>query len=173
MVVGTATVLASGCAGSSNQGVTRDPAWVIIEDAEAPPRVMNVVPTGVRLRLALDDSISLPAPPVPLDSRGRFYTATYNPGEIALWAPDGSYVRTIGRRGDGPGEMRGTVIGVVGPGDTLHAPGGSVWSVFDSAGTFVRCLQNDPGHPIYVHALPDNTLLSTFAPVVSGDARYF
>lgn len=37
---------------------------------------------------------------------GRFLTATYSPGEVALWAPDGELVGVMGRGpGEGPGEF--------------------------------------------------------------------
>ena len=40
------------------------------------------------------------------DSQGRFYVADSGDARIAVFSPEGSYLRSIGRRGEGPGEFQ-------------------------------------------------------------------
>lgn len=56
-------------------------------------------------RLEDVDSIT-PRPPVMLLRDGSYVTATYSPGKVALWSPDGELVNVIGKgAGEGPGEF--------------------------------------------------------------------
>lgn len=48
-----------------------------------------------------------PRPPIALAPNGGYVSATYDPGEVAVWSADGRLSRTIGRGpGGGPGEFR-------------------------------------------------------------------
>jgi len=54
-----------------------------------------------------------------VDDAGRVYIADFSQNVIHAYAPDGSYLRQIGREGDGPGEFRR--INAIRPGDRhLH-----------------------------------------------------
>jgi len=54
-----------------------------------------------------------------VDDAGRVYIADFSQNVIHSYAPDGSYLRQIGREGDGPGEFRR--INAIRPGDRhLH-----------------------------------------------------
>jgi hypothetical protein len=54
------------------------------------------------------------------DSRGRYFVApTLEPGQIAVFSPQGMLVQSIGRKGDGPGEMEEIRYLQVGAGDSL------------------------------------------------------
>ena len=56
-------------------------------------------------RLEDVDSIT-PYPPVMVLHDGRYVTATYSPGKVALWSPEGVLVDVIGKgAGEGPGEF--------------------------------------------------------------------
>ncbi|MGH7500929.1 MAG: hypothetical protein ACREL7_04150 [Longimicrobiales bacterium] len=55
------------------------------------------------------------------NSRGRFLTSTIMFDRIAVFDTTGVLRRTIGRRGDGPGEFSRVMTPVPGPGDTLYA----------------------------------------------------
>jgi hypothetical protein len=59
---------------------------------------------------------------ISLDSKDQIYVADIQAQHIQVYAPDGSYVRTIGKRGSGPGEFQGAAFVLVGPGDTLLVP---------------------------------------------------
>ena len=58
---------------------------------------------------SLDDSVSFtPFSMVVQQSDGAFLVApTFEPGTFAVFSPDGTYLRSVGRPGQGPGEMRG------------------------------------------------------------------
>jgi hypothetical protein len=58
---------------------------------------------------------------VAVDSRGRYAVASdVTPGEILIYDSSGRFVRTIGRRGSGPGEFQTLTKLQFGPGDSLH-----------------------------------------------------
>lgn len=59
---------------------------------------------------------------IALDSQDQIYVIDIQAQHIQVYAPDGSYVRTIGQRGSGPGELQGAAFVLVGPGDTILVP---------------------------------------------------
>lgn len=77
---------------------------------------------------------------IALDPLGRVYVVDYLADVVRLFDADGSYIRTIGKRGHGPGELRG-------PSGIRIDPAGRLWiqdlgnqrySVFDSTGVLLR-----------------------------------
>ncbi|MGD2122777.1 MAG: 6-bladed beta-propeller [Gemmatimonadota bacterium] len=56
---------------------------------------------------------------VTVDSHGRVFVLDFQEQRIQVYSPEGVYERTIGRRGEGPGEFMGGVSLLMGPGDTL------------------------------------------------------
>lgn len=76
------------------------------------------------------------------DSRGRIYVLDSYTQDIKVFSPEGEYLRTLGGRGGGPGELRNAWYVLMGPGDTLmvpdygnqrvnlYSPGGSVAGSF-------------------------------------------
>lgn len=71
---------------------------------------------------------------------GGVVVADGGTSELTLYAPDGTFVRRWGGRGEGPGEFRMLSRVYPWPGDSLAALDGSTdrLSVFDSAGSFGR-----------------------------------
>ncbi|HEX6939220.1 MAG TPA: 6-bladed beta-propeller [Longimicrobiales bacterium] len=66
-------------------------------------------------------ALSGPIASIAVDSKGRFYVADYLQSyQILVYEPNGDFLGTIGRRGDGPGEYRHVVSVHIGDGDTLH-----------------------------------------------------
>ena len=61
---------------------------------------------------------------VTADSRGRIYALDRQAQHIQVYSPDGTYKRTIGGRGGGPGELQFAMYLLMGPGDTLLVPDG-------------------------------------------------
>jgi hypothetical protein len=55
------------------------------------------------------------------DSRGRLYVLDLLEQHVQVYSPEGVYDRTIGGRGQGPGEFGSVPYIVMGPGDTLMA----------------------------------------------------
>lgn len=71
---------------------------------------------------------------------GHVVVANGKPLGLKVFAPNGSYLRTIGRSGGGPGEFRHTVDVYRWPGDTIHAvsSSGARHALFRLDGTLVR-----------------------------------
>lgn len=69
------------------------------------------------------------------DDAGYVYVMQESPIRIAVFGPDGNYLRDIGREGDGPGEFRFGMLGIVG--DTLFVqdPNNSRLTTFRTDGT--------------------------------------
>ncbi len=74
-----------------------------------------------------------------LDRWGRVYVLDGHADEVRVFDADGSYVRTIGRRGQGPGELLGPTGIRIDPSGRLWAldPGNQRYSVFDPTGLLV------------------------------------
>ena len=73
-----------------------------------------------------------------VDDAGRIYVADTKPSVIKVYHPDGTFLRTIGREGEGPGEFRVGFIASRGQYLVLHDPRQSRTTVWDTAGTFIR-----------------------------------
>ena len=75
-----------------------------------------------------------------LDQRGRVYVLDLTPPEIRVFASDGSYIRTIGRKGHGPGEFELATGMRFDPRDRLWVlnQGNQRYSVFDTSGALLR-----------------------------------
>ena len=80
--------------------------------------------------------------------------------EIRIFDPDGRHVRSMGRRGEGPGEFRSAWKLWVLPGDTLWAGEYRPWryNVFTRDGQWVRAVQMNPiyGNPSRRGGVLDN-----------------
>lgn len=105
-------------------------------------RVRNTAPTGWKdssawefvedLRVVGDSGWSLDRPDgLAIDSQGRIYVSD---GVVKLFGPDGKFIRTVGREGEGPGEYRGPLIATAGDRLLVHDVTLARLSVFDSAG---------------------------------------
>lgn len=71
---------------------------------------------------------------------GHVVVANGKPVGLKVFAPNGSFLRTIGRSGGGPGEFRHAVDVYRWPGDTIHAvsSSGARHALFRLDGTLVR-----------------------------------
>jgi hypothetical protein len=136
---GTATfdTLPSGTVLVRNSGPAWGPgdAWTPVEvfrigsaDADDP----YVFPEAWSLSLAID-------------SRDRIYVSDFQIGEVRLFAPDGTYLRTIARQGEGPGEVSQPVALAIDARDDLWIVDGRNrrYTVFDSAGALAAEYRRD------------------------------
>ena len=152
---------------------------ITLRDADSRGCTLTFRPTGVRLLPATDGSRPDPGTRLVMDKAGRFYTANARgyPGTIAVWGADGAFLRTIGREGQGPGELsaRGAVSMFMDAKDNLHVRDGSQsWSTFDTAGRFVKRVSSQElgGFPSNTAVLDDGTVLTGMM-VPSGAGNYF
>ncbi len=75
---------------------------------------------------------------IAVDGWGRIYVVERKPASIKVYDSAGSFVRTIGREGSGPGEFRVAFIAVRGSHLAIQDPLQSRTSLFDTSGTFIR-----------------------------------
>ena len=108
-----------------------------------PPCRIEFRETGVRLETVADGSRPDPGLNVLMDSDGRFVSANA-PGwnsVISIWDSRGRYVSSLGREGEGPGELssRGALTLLIDSSNNLHVrDGASSWSVFSPDHEFLR-----------------------------------
>jgi hypothetical protein len=93
-------------------------------------------------------------------------------GMILQWDSDGSFLRSYGRRGEGPGEFAGLgdLLLFPGPGDSLFVVDDrNTWSVFDSDLSFARSFRGTYSgrSERTVHVTSTGQVLTT-GPVMSG-----
>lgn len=90
---------------------------------------------GIAVPLLSQNALSVAA-----DSRGRFFVATHDGSQISVHAANGTLLRTIGRRGEGPGEFDGSISRVlIGETDTIYVFGrGGRLDIFSPDLQFVR-----------------------------------
>jgi hypothetical protein len=72
------------------------------------------------------------------DDAGRLYVVDSKPSVVKVFAPDGSFLRTMGREGSGPGEFRVGFIATRGDRIALHDPQQGRTTAFDTSGTFIK-----------------------------------
>jgi hypothetical protein len=77
---------------------------------------------------------------------GAIYWLMTEPSVIKAYAADGTWLRNIGREGDGPGEFRDGMFGLAGDKLFIQDPNNSRLTVFDTSGTF---LQSAPSQCCY------------------------
>lgn len=132
--------------------------------------------TGIALRSDPNGTHPDPGQRIVRDSKGRFYTAGAQgfPFDIALWDADGTFLRSFGSAGNGPGELgtEGQILLKIDSRDRLHVKSANRrWAVFDPDQTFVRSVSSRAlGEAAFLSnwdAILDNGL------VMSANAGYF
>ena len=73
-----------------------------------------------------------------VDGAGRIYVADDKPAVIKVFGPDGRFLHTIGREGEGPGEFRNAYVAVHGTSLVVHDRRLARTTVFDTSGALVR-----------------------------------
>jgi hypothetical protein len=77
---------------------------------------------------------------------GTIYWLMTEPSVIKAYAADGTWLRNIGREGDGPGEFRNGMFGIAGDKLFVQDPNNTRLTVFDTSGAF---LQSAPSQCCY------------------------
>lgn len=75
---------------------------------------------------------------IAMDAARRLYVVDKSPVVIKQYDSSGTFIRTIGREGDGPGEFRVAYVAVRGNRLLVHDPAAQRTSLFDTSGTFIR-----------------------------------
>jgi hypothetical protein len=96
------------------------------------------------MTIALPDTIPVPSTnPAVRDAAGRLYLFNGRLVIIQVFGPDGKLLRSMGRKGKGPGEFETVRSFALGPGDSLYAFDSNLRrvSIFSPNGTFVRSFE--------------------------------
>jgi len=103
---------------------------------------------------------------IAVDAAGRVYVADSDANHLKVFGPDGKFLRTIGRKGQGPGEFLGPEFVEVGGGRIY------IWesmsrriSILDAEGKFIASIPFYPGVfgiLIRMRALPDGRLVAYY-----------
>ena len=126
-------VSASGCAGAQDAGRVRLP-----DAAERRSAAIPVTLVGE----SRDDTLFTSITGIDMDSRGRIHIGDWTAARVAVLDSTGALVRTVGRRGLGPGEFRGMGSVQVLPGDSILA--------YDPAAVRLSVFAPDAQAPAYV-----------------------
>jgi hypothetical protein len=113
----------TGGAGEWRGQETVEDGQKIVRNPETAPETVTITPEEAWRRGQEDDEIFFGMPTQILeDKEGNAYVLDTQVSEIVVFSPEGEYLQTIGREGEGPGEFRGAndmfirsdgVIGVV------------------------------------------------------------
>jgi hypothetical protein len=144
-------LLLAGLAACTRGEATTALGRVVVDTVGGKPRTMTEVATGwvdtngwklvevARIVGGTDRPGDLISPQsVALADDGSIYVSDKSPALIKQYTPTGTFVRSIGREGQGPGEFEVGYIAIHGAVLFLHDPRVSRTSVFDTAGTFQR-----------------------------------
>jgi len=173
-IVDAGTDVGAACEPESSSEARAD-VLVLGDDSFAGCSVV-AVRNGIRLVPSSDGSRPDPSwTSIVRDGSGRFYSAATGAsgrGLLLVWGSDGKFLRTLGRQGEGPGELvgRGLPALMIGPGDSLIVNEASRWSVFGPDMEFGRVIVGPAvtRNRDMIHVLEDGRFLST-APVAAGD----
>lgn len=102
----------------------REP-WRLVEDL----RIGTLEGTGPEVFGAVSSVFS--------DEMGRIWVMDSQAQELRQFAPDGTFVRTVGGPGEGPGEFGNNPCADRGPDGEIWVESGRRWQRFDSAGTLL------------------------------------
>jgi len=131
----------AGCVSESSDRVTESSSGEIVVRATDAPCDVEF---ELVLRLEGEPEGTLPQTPIAVGPGGRWISATYAPGEFAVWSPDGQLERRIGLgEGDGPGEFgRVSDFAVDSSAETVYVFSNSLTvEVFSLAGEHLRGLR--------------------------------
>lgn len=86
-----------------------------------------------------------------VDAYGRLYVLEAATGEVRVFEPDGRHLRSLGRQGSGPGELRQPIGLTLAPDGALWVvdPGNARFTIFDTAGTLRGSVRRDNGFAAY------------------------
>lgn len=108
---------------------------------------------------------------VAVDAAGRIYVLDGQAQEIRVFAPDGAHLRTIGRKGRGPGELADAVALRMRPGRTefwVVDYGNARYARFDTAGRQLGTMRR----PFGFRAYPWRGLVDTAGRVIEQNITY-
>lgn len=131
---------------------TQFPDTVVIAGPSPCETSCNIELEPVATLGRIEDPVSLTSgAQIVRDSEGRFFAAPiYERGKVAVYGPDGTFEKTIGRPGPGPMELDPIYHVAISPGDTLFLLQGhrlSIWDPVEEAVSLVGVVGNRGRNP--------------------------
>jgi len=116
---------------------------VVVSDVDAPCTIEFREVT----RLVGPEGGPDPREPVALGPGGTFVTSTYDPGQVAIWSPEGEFLRRVGHGpGSGPGEFPHVSSLLVDSDSVIHIlPGMPLWHRYSWSGAFLETVRTPTG----------------------------
>jgi hypothetical protein len=91
-----------------------------VRNPESPPEAVRLTAKEIWRRGDADDDLLFGmVNELVADADGNVYVLDGQLSEIQVLSPDGEFLRTVGREGEGPGEFRNAAFMYLGPGDEL------------------------------------------------------
>ena len=129
--------VALACSGVDSKVATDSTGHPIIREAACSN--CRVVAESIATIPHPDDTVAIRGEIIPtIDSRGRFYIAAKSGGAILAFGPNGRLLQSIGKAGNGPGELARVEDIYAGTGDTLFVSDGRQIHVFSPDYSQVR-----------------------------------
>ena len=112
---------------------------VILSAADGYPCSIRFEPTGVVLQSDSAGSVPDPGAWISRGPDGRFVTSDPHGGSVHVWSAEGAFLRSIGRRGRGPGELGSGAYPMVDDRGFVHVIDLSQgrWNRYTPDGTFI------------------------------------
>lgn len=173
----TAWVAAAGCGGAGQP----DHTFEIVEEDGVPLGVSSAIPKfdgelftyekilAIRPDPDIEESLLYQPFSFTLDDDGNYYVADRGNHRVGVFDAEGNFVRTFGREGEGPGELRSPVLVEV-DGDEVMVFDNRT-SIFRRDGTFVGVVTSAEGR--YPHPLPGGMLFVQGSTRSTGEDRNY
>ena len=158
-----ATLALCACAGGGDAGTGDGPAGLDGPDYTIEPRVEHVYTVGALEGESWETFGRVSR--VAFDADGNLYILDSGAGHVVVIDPAGEYVRTIGRHGDGPGEL-GNPFGFLIDADgrvLVYDFAKQGFQIFTREGEFVESVSFDPQEGIpgqEIYATPSGDVVS-------------
>jgi len=125
--------------------IYKDGDLTVVQNPKEPIYKGEILTLKEELRLggadAKGDNSSSRIMSIAVDRGGNIYVLDYMESHVKVFDKSGRYLRTIGRKGQGPGELDSTqALDLFYPSDSLFVLEGARISIFDSMGKFSRTL---------------------------------
>ena len=127
---------------------------LVVQESDGRPWARDPVMETILEATSAEDVLLSRVWDISVDSEGRVYVTDDYAGGVVVLSPDLTYVRTLGRSGDGPGEFRHVSTVQILPGDSVF--------VFDRNLSRITAFGPGSSEPAYAQRLPGGPYRTVF-----------